>query len=77
MEIEQYNIFEKREGTNFDIAKVANILNRSYFSDQQISVALRNLYDLLSIEGYLLIIENRPEEQGGLYQKQNGKFNSA
>ena len=53
---------------------VWNLLNWSYFSDEKLSTAIQNLNNICLDNGYLLVVENRNSEQGGLSEKRNEDF---
>ena len=55
MEIKSYNVFEKDNHKNYDFIRCMNLLNRSYFSDEEILVGLNNLADALGDKGYLQV----------------------
>ena len=70
----EYNIFDKWQYEQPNIIKIANLLNRVYFSDNLITEALLNMLHLLPENGILQIVENREQEQGALYKKHMGQF---
>lgn len=72
--IRSFDAFSEWNGEKMNIIKVANVLNLSYFSGVKIVEALKNIHSILLDGGYLLIIENRSVEQGGLYRKKANKF---
>lgn len=72
--VEKYSIFDPWPLQTPNVIIVGNLLNRSYFSDEKLSAAINNLSNICMDHGYLLIVENRNSEQGGLYQKRNKGF---
>ena len=52
-----------------DVVKAANILNRTYFSDREISQALAHLTAALESKGTLVITENRDVEKVSIFAK--------
>lgn len=58
IQIRDYNIFEPWVQDKADIVVVGNLLNQVYFTDSQISTALKNCYDALTENGILSIIRN-------------------
>jgi hypothetical protein len=56
--IMSYNIFEPWKQEKADIMIVGNLLNRSYFSQEEIEKALSNCYNTLSDNGCIAIIRN-------------------
>lgn len=67
--IKRFNIFDKWNDSVPDLVKVANVLNRVYFSDEQIKLAVNNIFSLLNIGGRVLIIDNRDDEKATLFKK--------
>ena len=57
--VQEHDIFKPWQGEKVDAIKVANILNRSYFSDPQLRQALANLSDALRVDGVIVIADNR------------------
>jgi len=74
VEVIEWDMFDTWRGAPSNFVKVANVLNRSYFSDHEISVALRGFHELLDPGGYLMIVENRECEQWSLFQKDGTRF---
>lgn len=72
--VAKYSIFDPWPLQSPNVIIVGNLMNRTYFSDEQLSSAISNLNSVCLEDGYILIIENRESEQGGLYQKRGGKF---
>ena len=73
-----HDVFQVWPGTAPDVIKVANLLRRLYFSDEDILRALRALLDSLSEGGHLLVLDN-PRVEGidlraGLYRRADGRF---
>jgi predicted O-methyltransferase YrrM len=57
--VQEHDIFKPWLGEKLDAIKVANILNRSYFSDLQLKQALAHLLDALRPQGVIVIADNR------------------
>lgn len=61
-----------------DVIKVANLLRRLYFSDDQLLRALHAIRDSLPDGGFLLIVDNPravdPTPAAGLYRRSGGGF---
>lgn len=68
-----HDVFTPWSGDPLDVIKVANLLRRLYFPDEQITRALGALHASLPIGGHLLIVDNPrvPEggARGGLYRR--------
>lgn len=76
--VEVRDVFEPWEGPRPDVIKVANLLRRLYFRDDEIQRALNSLHDNLDEGGYLLLVDN-PRiagivERGGLYRRAGDGF---
>ncbi len=73
-----HDIFTPWAGVRPDVIKVANLLRRLYFPDDQISIALTHLLDSLPEGGHLLMVDNPRiagiAERGGLYRREGGRF---
>lgn len=69
IEIMEYNIFEPWAREKTDMVIVGNLLNRAYFTDTQIELAIKNCYDALQDNGLLIIIRNSLNENGGENEK--------
>lgn len=59
IEIRTYDMFHPWNGDRPDLIKVANVLNRSYFSVAELADAIRIQYGNLNHDGRLLIVDNR------------------
>lgn len=73
-----HDVFQPWPAPAPDVIKVANLLRRLYFSDEDILRALRALLASLDEGGHLLILDN-PRLAGiplraGLYRRQGGRF---
>jgi hypothetical protein len=73
-----HDVFEPWPAPAPDVIKVANVLRRLYFSDQDILRALNALLTGLADGGHLLILDN-PRLAGialraGLYRREGGRF---
>jgi hypothetical protein len=73
-----HDVFDVWHGPTPDVIKVANLLRRLYFSDDQIAKALHSILASLDQGGYLLMVDNpRIEgiaERGGLYRRRGDGF---
>lgn len=73
-----HDIFEPWSGERPTLIKVANVLRRLYFNDQDIARALTALLDSLDQGGYLLVVDNPRipgiEERCGLYRRDGDRF---
>ncbi len=72
--IRQYDMFDPWDGEPITVVKVGNVLNRAYFTASQIQAVLDNLLNMLPEGGLLLLVENRPGEQAGLFRRDGGRF---
>ena len=70
----KYSFFDKWEFTKVNLIKVANVLNRVYFSDSDILVGIQNLIDAFNSEGLLFITENRELEKTSMFRFENSKL---
>lgn len=73
-----HDVFQPWEGPAPDVIKVANVLRRLYFGDEDIQRALAALLASLDEGGHLLLLDN-PRIAGidlraGLYRRQGGRF---
>jgi hypothetical protein len=57
-----------------DTVKIANLLNRAYFSDPQMRQALVLIQRALSEGGKLIVTDNRPQERVSVFAKAGGGF---
>jgi hypothetical protein len=64
--IKRYNILEHWSGEKVDLIIAANILNRSYFNDNELKVIMNNLINALNKPGWLALIDNRKFEQSSI-----------
>jgi hypothetical protein len=68
--IERYDLFSPWRGDRPDLIKVANLLNRKYFSDEQMKQALRVQCANLGLGGRLLLVsEDDDKEAFSLFRK--------
>lgn len=73
--LKDYNVLNTWTDEPVDIIKIANVLNSSYFSYDQIKQAIKNLSIALKKNGYLLVVNNGNNERWSLYQKnEQSKF---
>ena len=72
---EQYDIFDVWENEPVDIVKVANVLNRAYFCNEKIRLAITNLKRAVKPDGCLIITDNRDIEKVSVFfHAAKGKF---
>lgn len=73
-----HDVFTEWPDPKPDVIKVANLLRRLYFSDEQLIGGLRALTASVPEAGHLLIVDNPrtadPTPRGGLYQRKNGRL---
>ena len=74
IEIKKYNLFERWAPGKVDLIISANILNRCYFSDNQIIMAVNNFVSTLNNGGRFVIVENTDIEKGTIFQVLNKKI---
>jgi SAM-dependent methyltransferase len=72
--IQDYSIFDPWQGRSPDIIKVANVLNRDYFSEQMLRKALMNLRECLKPGGMLFVTDNRRLEQISVFAKTGNRL---
>lgn len=85
----EHDILQPWEGERAHIVKVANVLNPSYFSDEEATASAVNLKNALEEGGHLLVIDNRydsgsylqprrmapePVERFSLFRKVGGRL---
>ena len=68
IKIIKYDIFQKWDYEKIDLVIAANILNESYFSINDLNLAIKNLIKCLSQNGILVVIDNRKIEKGSIFQ---------
>ncbi len=72
-----HDVFQPWPGSHPDVIKVANLLRRLYFTDEEITQALRAIHASLDDGGHLLMVDNpradvRP--RAGLYRREGSGF---
>lgn len=76
--ITRFDIFNEALDTRVDVIKCANILNNSYFSDEQLVGIMDNLQRSLDDRGRLVVSQNNDKyEQGeavAVFEKQGGSY---
>jgi len=70
--IQDYSVFDPWTGTPPDLIKIANVLNRDYFSDAMLEDALSNLKSCLKPDGLLVVTDNRDIERVSTFIKTEG-----
>jgi len=61
-----YNAMEQWEGGKVGLIIVANLLNRTYFGDDEMRKILNNLSAALEGEGWIVLIDNRGTERSSI-----------
>jgi hypothetical protein len=69
---EKYDMFTPWKREKVDLVIAANILNKAYFTDEQISQALRNLLQGMDDLGRLAIVDNSQLERSTVFQVRAG-----
>lgn len=73
-----HDVFTTWRGGRPDVIKVANLLRRLYFSDSDITRALRAIHSSLGEGGHFLVVDNSRIKdmppRGGLYRKDESGF---
>jgi hypothetical protein len=69
----EYDILQQWSRGNVDLVIAANILNRSYFSEDELITAARNLIEALRGDGRLVVIENRDREKATIFRVAAGR----
>ena len=64
--VRRYSALDRWDGQPCDIVIAANILNRTYFDDQQLARIVENLASALRPKGWLAFIDNRDIERSSL-----------
>jgi hypothetical protein len=64
----EYDILQQWSRGKVDLVIAANILNRSYFSEDELIRAARNLVQALRGAGRLVVIENRDTEKATIFR---------
>jgi hypothetical protein len=67
--VQDYSVFDSWEGSPPNMIKIANVLNRDYFSADMLRTALFNLRDCLKPGGMLFVTDNRKLEQISAFEK--------
>jgi hypothetical protein len=62
----EYNAFEAWPGENADLIIAANILNHSYFSEDEIVLIMQNIKEAVKRPGLIALIDNRKVEQSSI-----------
>lgn len=75
--VRTHDVFRPWDGPTPDVIKVANLLRRIYFSDEEILQALEALRQSLDEGGYLLVVDDPYlpiAPRAGLYRRQGDRF---
>lgn len=74
----QYNLMEPAKTPKVsNIVRAMNVLNKSYFTDQEMTHLMGHIFNQLSERGILIIGSNQESStivHGGIYQKQSDHF---
>jgi hypothetical protein len=70
--LKQYDIMTPWEHGKVDLVIAANLLNRSYFPEDELKRALGNLIGALTDHGLLALIENRAIEKATIFRFTDG-----
>jgi hypothetical protein len=65
--VQNHNLFKPWTGPKPSLVIAANILNRSYFNDNELNAAIDQLIGNLAGDGYIAIIDNRELERSSLF----------
>ena len=65
--VKRHDILEPWPYDTVDVVKVANVLNREYFSTDEIRAILENVKKALKKNGRLIVIDNRDKEMASMY----------
>jgi hypothetical protein len=71
--LREYDLLQDWPYEKLDLIKMANILNAEYFTDDELTVILRNAFGALKDNGKLVITDNRDDERISVFSKQSGK----
>lgn len=71
--IRRHDIFEPWAEPRVDLVIAANILNRAYFSDEQIVAAVANLVAATVDGGRIAIVDNRDVESSSIFRANAGR----
>lgn len=66
---QEHSVFNPWVDEQPQIIKVANVLNRAYFGEDRLRLALRNLRDALSDGGMLFLTDNRHVERVSVFAR--------
>lgn len=72
--VEEYDVFQPWPHELVHIVKAANVLNREYFSHDQIRAAMKVLWRALEIGGVLFAIDNKDIEKVSIFCKTDSGF---
>ena len=76
IEVFEYDIFNKWKLEKVNVVKCANVLNKAYFNNKELNIAVKNLGSILTEDGILAITRNRSfnnEEIGTIFKKDKNK----
>jgi hypothetical protein len=72
--VEQYDIFEPWRREKADLIVAANILNRVYFTEENLARAIGNLIEALREGGRLAVVQNSGGEKATVFRLSNGRI---
>lgn len=67
----EHDVFQEWRKEKVHLVKVANVLNRLYFSDDMIKTAIAEMKRALRPKGHLVIVDNRKVERASLFGLNN------
>ena len=69
-----YDFFKPWPKKQVSLIIAANILNKSYFSNDELKIGLKNIVEILIPNGYLVVIDNRQNEKSSIFQSIDNKL---
>jgi len=69
IQLSSYDVLNTWKFNSVDIVKVANVLNRTYFTDKQIVTAVENVKNALNTDGWMILTDNRECEKISVFRK--------
>jgi hypothetical protein len=69
-----YDVFTPWAGPRPAVVKIANLLNRAYFTDERIRSALQIQSSNVSEGGVLVLVDNRPDERFTAFERRDGRM---
>lgn len=72
--VQRHDLFDTWTGEQPELIIAANILNFNYFDKPVLINAIKSLLNTLNGQGYLAVVDNRPDEHGSLFSVTNNKI---